>query len=166
MKTRVDFVSNSSSCSFVVTSSPKDAVKVFNKEFGKTVAWPYDVEGIDVTLTGTKAALDKVKSAVECGTVSKAYDGVDEYELYGLTVCTALSIPLRLWKGINQMFVSTEDINEGNVMLVRLLKAFFEKRGIEVADCGDCDSSLDGDDFMLELMRKVMLDADLQEKTR
>ena len=77
MKARVDFVSNSSSCSFVVTSSPKDAVKVFNKEFGKTVAWPYDVEGIDVTLTGTKAALDKVKSVVECGTVSKAYDGVD-----------------------------------------------------------------------------------------
>lgn len=157
MKTRSDYVSNSSSCSFII-NNPKDAVLLFKKEFKKALdSIPYDIDAnIDFILHGNKEILEKIKDAIEYGSLSDLYDGSGRWSLSELSLRGVLSAPNSLWKGVDELFVSTDGYKDISVMFIRLLRAFFENNGIDVEDCGDIASDIDGDDFMLELMRKAL----------
>ena len=161
MKTRFDFVSNSSSCSFIVHDA-KSAMIAFKKEFGKNYDYsnmPYGIEDIGFSLIGKKQALEKVKDAIEYGSIEKWYDAEndDSYELCGLSLCTVMSISTKLWKGIESMAIDADDLNSSNVMVVRLLREFFKQQGFSTRDTGDKWSGIDGNDFMSKLLSKVTI---------
>lgn len=162
MKTRHGFVSNSSSCSFIVDDA-KSAMMAFKREFGKKYDYstmPYGIEDIKFSLIGKKQALENIKDAIEYGSIEKRYgaeDDVDEYELYGLNLWTVVSISTKQWKGIKSMMIDADDLNSSNVMVVRLLREFFKQHGFNTKDTGDKWSGLDGDDFMSKLLSKVIV---------
>ena len=164
MKTRLDFVSNSSSCSFMV-SNPRDAIALFKREFKKCISsLPYEFDDIDFALHGSKDDLEKIQRAIEYGTVCSLYDNDNNYELYGISLHGVLNIPVKLLGKVTSMSISAEDYKDGHVMFIRLLRAFFSKNGIKTEDCGDTSSGIDGDDFMLELMRKALVNDNIGEK--
>ena len=162
MKTRFDFVSNSSSCSFIVHDA-KSAMMAFKKEFGKNYDYsdmPYGIEDIMFSLIGNKQALEKIKDAIEHGSIEKRYDAendADAYELSGLNLCTVMSISTKWWKGIESMTIGADDLNSSNVMVVRLLREFFKQQGFSTRDIGDKWSGIDGNDFMSKLLSKVTI---------
>lgn len=162
MKTRFDFVSNSSSCSFIVHDA-KSAMMVFKKEFGKKYdysAMPYGIEDIEFSLIGNKQALEKIKDVIAYGSIEKLYDAendVDAYELHGLNLCTVMSISTKQWNGIESMIIDADDLNSSNVMIVRLLREFFKQQGFITRDIGDKWSGIDGNDFMSKLLSKMII---------
>ena len=162
MKTRFDFVSNSSSCSFIVHDA-KSAMMAFKKEFGKNYDYsdmPYGIEDINFSLIGNKQVLENVKDAIEYGSIEKLYDAendADAYELHGLNLCTVMSISTKQWKGIESIIIDADDLNSSNVMIVRLLREFFKQQGFSTRDTGDKWSGIDGNDFMSKLLSKVTI---------
>lgn len=164
MKMRGGFVSNSSSCSFMV-SNPRDAIVLFKLEFKKCISsLPYEFDDIDFALHGGKDDLEKICNAIEYGNISSLYDNNSEHELYGISLHGILNIPAKLLRKATSMVVSSEDYKDKNVIFIRLLRAFFTKNGIKTEDCGDTSSGIDGDDFMLELMRKALANDNIGEK--
>lgn len=159
MKTRNGFVSNSSSCSFIVHDA-KAAMNAFKSEFGKKYNYkdmPYGIEDIIFYLHGKKNALEKIKNYVECSnTIMDSYHSDDETHMLELSLCTLMSIPAKMLKGVTSIEVSADDCNHGNVMIVRLLRAFFDGCLLTTEDTGDKWSGLDEDDFTSKLLNKVI----------
>ena len=164
MKMRTSFVSNSSSCSFIV-DSPKDAIMLFKREFKKCISSiPYSLDDIDFILHGSKEVLERIHNAIEYGSMSSLYDSVGEHELSGISLHGVLNIPAKLLSKVTSIVISAEDYRDNDVMFIRLLRAFFTKNGIKTEDCGDTSSGLDRDNFILELMRKALVDDSIGEK--
>lgn len=158
MKIRIGFVSNSSSCSFIVDDA-KSAIMEFKREFGKKYDYknmPYSIEDINLFLRGKKKPLEKIKEFLECdNNIERSYD--DSYTLYGLTLYGIMSIPTKLLKHIDSLGIEADNLNDGNVMIVRLLREFFKQHSFNTKDAGDTWSGLDGDDFMSKLLCKVIV---------
>ena len=156
-KIRFDFVSNSSSCSFIVDDA-KSAMEAFKKEFGQNYDcsnMPCGIECIDFSLIGKRPALEKIKEAIEYGSIEELYDDDDLYELCGLNLCTMLSISTKQLKDVKSIRIEADDFNSSNVMVVALLREFFKLRDFRTEDTGDKLIRLDGDDFMSKLLNAV-----------
>ena len=155
MKIRTDFVSNSSSCSFVI-EDPKDAISLFNRCFGDSNDIPYCfADALECSLHGKKESLEKIKDFVGYGQMSDLYDGSHEYELYDISLQSILCIPMNLLEDVSSIHISTDSYHEGNVMFLKLLKAFFDNAGIKTNDDGDFSCGLNDDDFMVKLIKKI-----------
>ena len=158
MKIRNGFISNSSSCSFIVHDA-KSAMKAFKKEFGKKYDYrnvPYGIEDIDFFLRGDRKILEKVKDFFGFGEVSSAYEGNDMYELHGLSLEALMRIPSKNLSNVKSIGVSADDLVTGNVVFVRLLREFFEREGLYTENCGDKWSTLDNDDLISRMIYKLM----------
>lgn len=156
MKTRLDFVSNSSSCSFIVNDVDK-AMSILNDEFKQfTSSMPYCIYNIEFVIYGTEDVLDAIKQFHDDGHIYKTYSEQEPYVLKGLNLMSIMNTPKKLLEGVSKMLITAEDYKESATMIVRLLRALFDKRGISTKDTGDVSSGLDEDNFMLELMKKSL----------
>ena len=106
MKTRTDFVSNSSTCSFIVYDA-KTAVKVFKDEICSDYDnsnMPYGIDDVKFTLNGKKKTLEKIRDFVDYGMVSSyPSDDGNIYALHGLSLHSILSIPMKMLDGVESI---------------------------------------------------------------
>ena len=132
MKTRNDFVSNSSSCSFMLNDVAK-----FAKELDKIVKCdeiPYDMEALNITLYGNKEDIENVAKQIadlheEKFNESNIYSSwmdKDQYEI-NATLHELMNIDKNALMNIRQMNISCDDYNQSEVLYISLLYKFAEK---------------------------------------
>ena len=165
MKICTDFISNSSSCSFIVYDA-KSAIKLFKKEFGNKYDYrniPYGIDDVKFSLLGDKKAIEKIKDFVEYGEVSSTqYDDSDLYEhhkLYrisGLSLEAIMTIPAKMWNKVKSIDVDADDMVTGNVIFVKLLREFFNSHGLKTENTGDKWCGLDNDDLLSKMICNVI----------
>ena len=152
MKMRVDFVSNSSSCSFIV-DKPVAVVDSLKTAFGETIELPWQANNeMSVTLLGNKESLESIATALE---VDKkcVYDSYSEdssmFELTLPSFMSLLETSRLLLEKTTKLSISCEDTCEDGVLIVKLLNRFLSRQGFTTESIGDEFCSIDLDNSFI-----------------
>lgn len=181
MKFRSDYVSNSSSCSFVI-SEPSKAFQQLQKDFSDVLdCVPYDFYELEVCISAKRKDMADIygifhesdwKEDSDYGYWAREQKAKDPEEVVD---CWEFDLEqifrfVRDWEAepVQMVFdkivsirISTDDAYQGRVNYLRLLYLYFEKAGMKI-DCHDSEIQLEADEsaknFMAALMRKVLSD--------
>ena len=163
MKIRNDFVSNSSSCSFIIENL-KSISSLFRKTFGKDISIPWTIDDkISVSIYGKKQVLESIVELLE---LDRSYiyhsfgsQDEDEYELSNIYLSLLFNISDDLLQKCKYILVSCEDSDPISVLIVKMMYMFFKNNRIEVKDnCGDL--KLDINDFTAKLIYEAFKSID------
>lgn len=156
MKTRNNFVSNSSSCSFIIedlTSLNNLLKTTFGNDI--SISWAID-DKISVSLYGRKQVLESIVELLE---IDKSYishsfgsSDKDEYALENIYLSLLFKISDDLLQKCKFALISCEDSDPNSVLVVKMLYMFFKNNRIEIKDNSDSDLNLDKNDFVVKLM--------------
>ena len=142
MKTRTDFVSNSSSCSFVIKKNASKAAKMFLEDFGKFIADGMQTMGESMNI-GYKLASKHKDEFFEwqspCQFVSLFSDIENDDENEKLDA-----------DDIDELSFECDDYDSSSVSYLTLMYRYFDKFGFS-ADASDSEHEfLDGNKTFLE----------------
>lgn len=140
MKVRSDFVSNSSSCSFVLKQPFEACKQLFNecKESLDSISWA-DVDSLEVVLYGSEKDLKQLKSMLDFGNES-IYPSYCDDGLFtlGVSATTFLSVLADIYDSehskeadafskVAHIQFTTDDYDRAGVRLLYLLYEYFGK---------------------------------------
>lgn len=158
MKTRTDFVSNSSSCSFVI-NDVKKAVSCI-KSLGDGGIIPYDLDSLDIRISATRKVLKDLCEKLEKSSYYADYfsDNLEVDDCCDFTLGELESIPDDFIDKIGSVRFTCDDFEHTQVMYLSLLYLFLKNEGVDVND-DDSEQPLmfqDNDStFLGNLFRRV-----------
>lgn len=140
MKIRCDFVSNSSSCSFIVENA-MPAIEIF-KKFEKYDV-PYSLDETEFILCGPYDKLKKIIDVLEISDENciwqSAYDG-----MYSLTIpfSSLITLDVGLLDDLKLTVYASDMRDESNSVFVKLLANVLMNAGVDVENTGECSFDL------------------------
>lgn len=156
MKTRTDFVSNSSSCSFVI-KDVKNALTAI-KSLGTDGFIPYELDDIDLHVYAKRSVIKELFDILE--RTPSHYDdfnhNLDDEDSYGFNLSALESIPDSIMQKIDYIYLQCDDYEQTKVLYLSVLYMFLKNEGVDV-DCSDSEHELmfqDGDTSFLGKMLK------------
>ena len=182
MKVRNDFVSNSSSCSFVLTE-PVAAFSLLKQDFNEVLDYvPYDFYELEVTIAAKRKDMSLIYNMFHneewkepddwysrssfAGESHKLKDpeevlyeyGFELEQIFRMVQTWDEDVVKDVFNKVIELRVSTEDSNQGRVNYLRLLYLYFKNVGVDVST-EDSEIALEADkkkDFMCALMSRVL----------
>jgi hypothetical protein len=158
MKVRCDFVSNSSSSSFIV-GNPADVVEFLSKVLGidDRTSIPYAYDKVSFTLVGSEDTLTEIKLVLDSGYICESYSDNGMYELSELTFMQLLSISKAHLRKCIKLIVSTEDdYDELSKLFIGALHELLSSNGFNTEDNGEIDISFDDDaPLLFKIFKKI-----------
>lgn len=158
MKTRTDFVSNSSSCSFVINDVKKtiECLKSLNGD-GYV---PSALDELDVRIFAKRSVLKELLDVLDKD--PSYYDdftkNLDVEDSYDFNLSQLENIPDNILQQINSIYITCDDYEHIKVMYLSVLYLFLKNEGVDV-DCSDSEQELmfqDGDTSLLgKMLRKA-----------
>lgn len=166
MKTRADFVSNSSSCSFVIRDV-KGALAVI-KTLGTDGFVPSELDDLILRIYAKRSVLrdfiTTLDKPLEYDDFSQHLDDVDSYD-FSLSMLE--SIPDNLLQKIDYVYLTCDDYEQEKVLYLSVLYMFLKNEKVDV-DAIDSERPLmfqDNDDsFLGQLMRRAFKSNEGEER--
>lgn len=173
MKTRTDFVSNSSSCSFML-NQPFDACKQMHSECNdclEHVAWS-DLEDLEVTIIADKQNLESFMKAIGNSTTSMYQRFGDSCYEAAIDATSFFSMLCDIYDGshpdvaiafskLKSIQFTVDDYNRNGMRLLTLLYQYFESNcnASVSTDCSENQFPSQDDDFVIRLQRLISKDS-------
>ena len=166
MKTRTDFVSNSSSCSFVIRDV-KEALAAI-KTLGTDDYVPYELDDLILRIYAKRSVLRDLITILDRPT---EYDDftqhLDDVDSYDFSLSMLERIPDSLLQKIDYVYLTCEDYEQEKVLYLSVLYKFLKNEKVDVDDI-DSERPLmfqDRDDsFLGQLMRRAFKINDGEER--
>lgn len=158
MKTRTDFVSNSSSCSFVINDVKKTVACL--KSINGDGYIPSELDELDLRIYAKRSVLKELLDALD--REPSYYDNftgdLDIEDSYDFTLSQLENIPDELLQKISSIYITCDDYEQDKVMYLSVLYMFLKNEGVDV-DCNDSEQELmfqEGDtSFLGKLLKKA-----------
>ena len=158
MKTRTDFVSNSSSCSFVINDIKKTVQCL--KSINGDGYIPSELDELDLRIYAKRSVLKELLDALD--REPSYYDNftrdLDIEDSYDFTLSQLENIPDELLQKISSIYITCDDYEQDKVMYLSMLYMFLKNEGVDV-DCSDSERDLmfqEGDtSFLGKLLKKA-----------
>ena len=158
MKTRTDFVSNSSSCSFVINDIKKTVQCL--KSINGDGYIPSEFDELNLRIYAKRSVLKELLDALD--QEPSYYDNftrdLDIEDSYDFTLSQLENIPDELLQKISSIYITCDDYEQDKVMYLSVLYMFLKNEGVDV-DCSDSERDLmfqEGDtSFLGKLLKKA-----------
>ena len=158
MKIRLNYVSNSSSSSFIV-GNPADVVEFLSKVLGidDNTSIPYAYDNVNFTLVGSEDALTEIKLVLGSGCICESYSDNGMYELSELTFMQLLSVNKAQLSRCTKLVVSVEDdYDELSKLFIGALHKLLSSSGFKIEDNGEIDILFDDNaPFLFKIFKKI-----------
>lgn len=170
MKTRADFVSNSSSCSFVIRDV-KSALAAI-KSLGTDGFVPRDIDDLILRIYAKRRVIRDLIIMLDKPGRDDFSWRPDDDDCYDVSLCEFASIPDNLLQDsflqkIDCIYLTCEDYEQEKFLYISVLYAFLKNEKVDV-DASDSERPLmfqcNDDSFLSQLMRRAFKINDGEER--